>query len=161
MRLQLLSDLHLETETYDPQPAPEAELLVVLEDSTRARRVVALPLTESMLRRTEEVDLSDPSLREHGNVSDVMSATYASADVTPGRFLFTKTYQDSGEIDVALREPDGSTRRLTTTPRDDGNPTFMPDGRLVLIRPMENSQRIVVAHGWLGAVRAEWAKGAR
>ena len=29
MRLQLLSDLHLETEAYDPQPAEGAELLVL------------------------------------------------------------------------------------------------------------------------------------
>jgi hypothetical protein len=32
MRLQLLSDLHLETETFDPQPAPGAELLVLAGD---------------------------------------------------------------------------------------------------------------------------------
>jgi len=32
MRLQLLSDLHLETETVDPEPAPGAELLVLAGD---------------------------------------------------------------------------------------------------------------------------------
>ena len=32
MRLQLLSDLHLETECYDPEPAPGAELLVLAGD---------------------------------------------------------------------------------------------------------------------------------
>lgn len=32
MKLQLLSDLHLETESYDPVPAPGAELLVLLGD---------------------------------------------------------------------------------------------------------------------------------
>jgi predicted phosphodiesterase len=32
MRLQLLSDLHLETETYAPEPAEEAELLVLAGD---------------------------------------------------------------------------------------------------------------------------------
>ncbi|WP_428420914.1 metallophosphoesterase [Methylibium sp.] len=32
MRLQLLSDLHLETEAYTPEPAPEAELLVLAGD---------------------------------------------------------------------------------------------------------------------------------
>ncbi|KAB0574642.1 phosphoesterase [Ideonella dechloratans] len=32
MRLQLLSDLHLETETFDPTPAPGAELLVLAGD---------------------------------------------------------------------------------------------------------------------------------
>ena len=32
MRIQLLSDLHLETETYAPEPAPGAELLVLAGD---------------------------------------------------------------------------------------------------------------------------------
>ena len=32
MRFQLLSDLHLETEVYDPAPAPDAELLVLAGD---------------------------------------------------------------------------------------------------------------------------------
>jgi hypothetical protein len=32
MKLQLLSDLHLETEVFDPQPAPGAELLVLAGD---------------------------------------------------------------------------------------------------------------------------------
>jgi len=32
MKLQLLSDLHLETETFDPRPAPGAELLVLAGD---------------------------------------------------------------------------------------------------------------------------------
>ena len=32
MKLQLLSDLHLETESFDPVPAPGAELLVLAGD---------------------------------------------------------------------------------------------------------------------------------
>jgi len=32
MRIQLLSDLHLETESYDPQPAPGADLLILAGD---------------------------------------------------------------------------------------------------------------------------------
>jgi hypothetical protein len=32
MRLQLLSDLHLETETFQPEPAPQAELLLLAGD---------------------------------------------------------------------------------------------------------------------------------
>ena len=35
MRLQLLSDLHLETEQFDPEPAPGAELLVLAGDVDR------------------------------------------------------------------------------------------------------------------------------
>ena len=44
-----------------------------------------------------------------------------------------------------------------------GHATYdvMPDGRLVLMRPMQSGQSLVVAHGWLGALRAEWAKAAR
>ncbi len=37
----------------------------------------------------------------------------------------------------------------------------MPDGRLVLMRPMQSGQSLVVAYGWLGALRAEWAKAKR
>jgi serine/threonine-protein kinase len=37
----------------------------------------------------------------------------------------------------------------------------MPDGRLVLMRPVESAQRLVVTYGWLEALRAEWAKEAR
>lgn len=32
MKLQLLSDLHLETESYQPVPAPGAELLILAGD---------------------------------------------------------------------------------------------------------------------------------
>lgn len=32
MKIQLLSDLHLETEAFDPQPAPDADLLVLAGD---------------------------------------------------------------------------------------------------------------------------------
>ena len=32
MRLQILSDLHLETEAFDPEPAPDAELLILAGD---------------------------------------------------------------------------------------------------------------------------------
>jgi hypothetical protein len=32
MRIQLLSDLHLETEAFDPEPAPDAQLLVLAGD---------------------------------------------------------------------------------------------------------------------------------
>ena len=35
MRLQILSDLHLETETFEAQPAPGAELLILAGDIDR------------------------------------------------------------------------------------------------------------------------------
>jgi hypothetical protein len=45
--------------------------------------------------------------------------------------------------------------------RGHANFDVMADGRLIMFRPMENSQRLVLAHGWLDAVRAEWAKAAQ
>lgn len=44
-----------------------------------------------------------------------------------------------------------------------GHPNYdvMPDGRLILFGPVEDAQRLVVAHGWLAALRSEWAKEAR
>ena len=41
MRLQLLSDLHLETEVYEPEPAPDAELLVLAGDIDSSWRGLA------------------------------------------------------------------------------------------------------------------------
>ncbi len=45
--------------------------------------------------------------------------------------------------------------------RGHANFDVMADGRLVMLRPMENARRLVAAHGWLGAIRAEWAMAAR
>ncbi|MGN6829276.1 metallophosphoesterase [Paucibacter sp. M5-1] len=42
MRLQLISDLHLETESYQPHPAPGAELLVLAGDVDSTWRGLAL-----------------------------------------------------------------------------------------------------------------------
>ena len=115
----------------------EAELLVMLEDSAHMRRVVALPVSEAMLSRTEIIDLADPSLRELRGLGDLFSAAEIAAAVTPGRYLFTRTYQetptDSGGIDIALREPGGIDTRLTNSPRDDGGARFFPQERFAAI----------------------------
>lgn len=42
MRLQLISDLHLETESYEPRPAPGAELLVLAGDVDSTWRGLSL-----------------------------------------------------------------------------------------------------------------------
>ncbi len=74
MKLQLLSDLHLETETFDPEPAPGAELLVLAGDvdSTWAgyERFAGWPVPVVVVAGNHEFDgreLSDawPALREH------------------------------------------------------------------------------------------------
>jgi hypothetical protein len=74
LKLQLLSDLHLETETFDPEPAPGAELLVLAGDvdSTWAgyERFAGWPVPVVVVAGNHEFDgreLGDawPALREH------------------------------------------------------------------------------------------------
>ena len=73
MRLQLFSDLHLETEVFDPQPAPGAELLVLAGDIdanwTALERFAAWPQPVLMVAGNHEFDGRDlttawPALRE-------------------------------------------------------------------------------------------------
>lgn len=73
MRLQLLSDLHLETEDFDPRPAPGAELLVLAGDIDSTwqalRRFAGWPVPVVMVAGNHEFDRRDltgdlPALRE-------------------------------------------------------------------------------------------------
>jgi len=63
MRLQLFSDLHLETETFDPQPAPGAELLVlggdIDADWTALERFAGWPVPVIMVSGNHEFDGRD------------------------------------------------------------------------------------------------------
>ncbi len=63
MKLQILSDLHLETEAFDPQPAPGAELLVLAGDidSTWAglQRFAGWPVPMLMVAGNHEFDGRD------------------------------------------------------------------------------------------------------
>jgi len=63
MRLQLFSDLHLETETFDPQPAPGAELLVLGGDIdagwTALERFAGWPVPVIMVAGNHEFDGRD------------------------------------------------------------------------------------------------------
>jgi hypothetical protein len=63
MRLQILSDLHLESETYDPQPAPGAELLVLAGDIDRTwdgwRRFARWPVPIVAIAGNHEYDGRD------------------------------------------------------------------------------------------------------
>jgi Calcineurin-like phosphoesterase len=75
MRLQLLSDLHLETESFDPEPAPGAELLVLAGDIDSRwdglARFAGWPVPVLMVAGNHEYDGRDldealPALRAHG-----------------------------------------------------------------------------------------------
>lgn len=63
MKLQLLSDLHLETETFDPLPAPGAELLVLAGDIdstwTGLQRFAAWPVPVLFVPGNHEFDGRD------------------------------------------------------------------------------------------------------
>ncbi|MBI3370098.1 MAG: metallophosphoesterase [Burkholderiales bacterium] len=74
MRLQLLSDLHLESEDFDPRPAPEAELLVLAGDIDSGwaglGRFAHWPVPVLMVAGNHEfdgrdIDLAWPALRAH------------------------------------------------------------------------------------------------
>lgn len=74
MRLQLLSDLHLETETFDPAPAPGAEALVLAGDidATWAgfERFARWPVPVYLVAGNHEFDFREwndawPQLRAH------------------------------------------------------------------------------------------------
>jgi predicted phosphodiesterase len=63
MKLQLLSDLHLETETFEPQPAPGAELLVLAGDIDSGwdalARFAGWPVPGLMVAGNHEFDQRD------------------------------------------------------------------------------------------------------
>jgi hypothetical protein len=74
LRLQLLSDLHLETEAFEPQPAPEADLLVLGGDIDSTWQGLARfrdwPVPVIMVAGNHEFDSREldttwPALREH------------------------------------------------------------------------------------------------
>ena len=74
MRLQLLSDLHLETEHFEPQPAPGAELLVLAGDIDARwdglQAFAGWPVPVLMVAGNHEFDGREldeawPALREH------------------------------------------------------------------------------------------------
>jgi hypothetical protein len=76
MRLQLLSDLHLETEVFHPHPAPGAELLVLAGDIdstwTSLERFAGWPVPVLLVAGNHEfdrreLDVAWPALRERAH----------------------------------------------------------------------------------------------
>lgn len=117
MRIQLLSDLHLETEVYEPEPAPGAELLVLAGDidSTWAAfdRFRDWPQPILFIAGNHEFDgreLNDawPALRERcARLSITMlereSAVRVDADGRRIRFVGTTRWCDFDLFGAAMR----------------------------------------------------------
>ena len=121
MRLQLFSDLHLETEVFDPQPAPGAELLVLAGDIdahwTALERFAGWPVPMLMVAGNHEFDGRDlatawPALRERCQRFGIRllerdSLVLTSAAGQKVRFVGTVRWSD-----FELFGPDGRARAM-------------------------------------------------
>ncbi len=103
MKLQLLSDLHLETEVFDPEPAPDAELLVLagdIDSSWQALdRFAGWPVPVLFVAGNHEFDRREwneavPALRarcEHLGIRLLERETCVIADKAGKRLRFVAT----------------------------------------------------------------------
>jgi len=118
MRLQLFSDLHLETETFDPQPAAGAEVLVLAGDIdanwTALERFAGWPVPVLMVAGNHEFDGRDlraawPALRERCDRFGIRliereSLVLTSAAGLRVRFVGTVRWSDFDLFGFAGRE---------------------------------------------------------
>ena len=118
MRLQLLSDLHLETEPFDPLPTPGAELLVLAGDidATWAglERFAGWPVPMLMVAGNHEFDgreirdawagLAERCARLGITLLEQASTVLAGADGRRVRFLGTVRWSDFDLFGAAQRE---------------------------------------------------------
>lgn len=117
MRIQLLSDLHLETESFDPEPAARADVLVLAGDIDATwdgyRRFVGWPVPVLVVAGNHEFD-----------GRDLLEARPAFRDFC-GALGFTLLECDA----VVLADGDGARVRLLGTTRWSDFETFGPEGR--------------------------------
>lgn len=118
MRLQLLSDLHLETETFDPQPAPGADVLVLAGDIDAGweglNRFRDWPVPVLMVAGNHEFDGREldeawPALRAHCSECGIRLLEQESVVLTDGdglrvRFVGTVRWSDFDLFGPARRE---------------------------------------------------------
>ena len=118
MKLQLLSDLHLETESFDPEPAPGAELLVLAGDIDARwdgyARFAGWPVPVLVVAGNHEFDgreLHDawPALRDtcarHGlQLLQREATTVTAADGRRVRFVGATRWSDFDLFGAAQRE---------------------------------------------------------
>jgi TolB protein len=118
----------------------------IVWDKSNAFSPEALPPADSVLANVEQPD---------GKMRAMILATDGSggrAILPPGQSPADRSADGQwvlyyivagGKADLGLLHlTDGSTRRLTTTPEDEVGPEFTPDGKTVLFRRMQTTQRI-------------------
>ncbi|ODV11256.1 MAG: phosphoesterase [Rubrivivax sp. SCN 70-15] len=118
MKLQLLSDLHLETEAFDPEPAPGAELLVLAGDIDAGwagfARFAGWPVPVIVVAGNHEfdgreLDAAWPALRDtcarHGlQLLQREAALFTGADGRRVRFVGCTRWSDFDLFGAAERE---------------------------------------------------------
>ncbi len=118
MKLQLLSDLHLESESFEPEPAPGAELLVLAGDIdarwTGFERFAGWPVPVLVVAGNHEFDRREfdgvvPALRavcaSHGlQLLHRQALVLAGADGRRVRFVATTRWSDFDLFGTAQRE---------------------------------------------------------
>ena len=118
MRLQLLSDLHLETEAFDPLPAPDADVLVLAGDIDASwaglERFADWPVPVLLVAGNHEFDGCEwndawPALRAHASACGVRLLERETLEFVDGdgrrvRLMATTRWSDFDLYGAAQRE---------------------------------------------------------
>jgi len=113
MRLQLLSDLHLETEAFDPLPAPDADVLVLAGDIDASwaglERFADWPVPVLLVAGNHEFDGCEwndawPALRAHASACGVRLLERETLEFVDGdgrRVRLMRATRDGRPFDAA------------------------------------------------------------
>lgn len=150
-----------ETAYSRPEWAPDGALVLRTPSGTECtivtRQAANASGTPDVLHRDAKTSIWEGVVSPDGQYLLYRLGTGAGSDLRYWRMVG----------DTASRPFVASSRyrgvRWLRTSHKSGHASYdvMPDGRLVFMRSMENAQRLVVAHGWLNALRAKWARAAQ
>lgn len=134
-----LSAILLPTVFVDRTQTPEATFFVYQGDPRRDR-ITILEVPVSRSRWMIPGPIPDNVGQDVGEWRGTLGLS--GSRVGPDRRIaYVRAMPDSGLTDIFLRENDGTVRRLTTTPGDDVDPTWAPDGRYLAFRTLRWSSK--------------------